>query len=138
MVSPAKLFSYLNSLTDISDGLVADISNIARSSNVEIVLQSSLISALPGFNEFSELAKLYGQVGLDLILNGGEDHLFVGTISEKNYERLKKEKVSESVFVIGQVTGKMLDKTSDQINQMNPSGVKLDEKVLKSLGFKHF
>ena len=119
------------SLTDISDGLVADISNIARSSNVEIVLHSSLISALPGFNEFSELAKLYGQVGLDLILNGGEDHLFVGTISEKNYERLKKEKVSESVFVIGQV----MEKTSDQIN---PSGVKLDEKVLKSLGFKHF
>jgi thiamine monophosphate kinase len=70
-------------------------------------------------------------VGLDLILNGGEDHLFVGTISEKNYERLKKEKVSESVFVIGQV----MEKTSDQINS---SGVKLDEKVLKSLGFKHF
>ena len=137
LVSPAKLFSYLNSLTDISDGLVADVSNIAKSSNVEIVLQSSLISGLPGFSEFSELAKLYGQAGLDLILNGGEDHLFVGTISENNYERLKKEKVSESVFVIGQV----MEKTSDQINQINqinPSGVKLDEKVLKSLGFKHF
>lgn len=127
LVSPVKLFPYLNSLTDISDGLVSDLENIAINSQVNMELDSKLLAKLPGYFEFYELAKLYGQSGLDLILHGGEDHLFIGTINESNLTTLQKEKLSDSIFIIGKV--KDLD---------GKSQVLLDGKIQTPGGFQHF
>lgn len=127
LVSPAKLFPYINSLTDISDGLVIDLASIASNSGVTMTLDSKLLAKLPGFDEFNELAKLYGEIGLELILQGGEDHLFIGTISEENLTKLQNEKVSDSIFIIGKV------KSFDGENQ-----VLLDGKRQSEGGFKHF
>ncbi|MFF3225429.1 thiamine-phosphate kinase [Nocardia suismassiliense] len=67
----------LNSLTDVSDGLLADLGHIATASGVAIDLHSSALHD-------PELENLAAQLDADAaqwILSGGEDHAFVGSWS---------------------------------------------------------
>ncbi|WP_107658462.1 thiamine-phosphate kinase [Nocardia suismassiliense] len=67
----------LNSLTDVSDGLLADLSHIATASGVAIDLHSSALHD----PELENLAAHLDADAAQWILSGGEDHAFVGSWS---------------------------------------------------------
>jgi thiamine-monophosphate kinase len=109
----AKKFRNVNAMCDVSDGLLSELNHISSASNVGIELDSKLISAIPGFKELGEATEL--EIW-DLILAGGEDHVFVATTSSD---------VPEGAFVIGKVvTG----------SGVSVSGVS----KLPATGFRHF
>jgi len=87
----AKKFRNVNSMCDVSDGLLSELNHIASASNVGIELDSNLLSQIPGFNE---LKAATNQEIWDLVLAGGEDHVFVATTSAE---------IPEGAFVIGKV-----------------------------------
>jgi thiamine-monophosphate kinase len=109
----AKKFRNVNAMCDVSDGLLSELNHISSASNVGIELDSKLISAIPGFKELGEATEL--EIW-DLVLAGGEDHVFVATTSSD---------VPEGAFVIGKVvTG----------SGVSVSGVS----KLPATGFRHF
>jgi thiamine-monophosphate kinase len=109
----AKKFRNANAMCDVSDGLLSELNHIASASNVGIELDSKLISAIPGFKELGEATEL--EIW-DLVLAGGEDHVFVATTSSE---------VPEGAFVIGKV--------------VNGSGVSVSGvSKLPATGFRHF
>jgi len=109
----AKKFRNANAMCDVSDGLLSELNHIASASNVGIELVSKLISAIPGFKELGEATEL--EIW-DLVLAGGEDHVFVATTSSE---------VPEGAFVIGKV--------------VNGSGVSVSGvSKLPATGFRHF
>ncbi|CAM4020068.1 thiamine-phosphate kinase [Nocardia ninae] len=67
----------LNSLTDVSDGLLADLGHIATASGVAIDLDSSALHD----PALEHLAARLDADAAQWILSGGEDHAFVGTWS---------------------------------------------------------
>jgi thiamine-monophosphate kinase len=71
-------FPFLNSATDISDGLVVDASHIADASSVAIEIDTKKITAHPDFEVISSIATNQEQA-LDFVLSGGEDHVLLGT-----------------------------------------------------------
>ncbi|WP_247596278.1 MULTISPECIES: thiamine-phosphate kinase [unclassified Rhodococcus (in: high G+C Gram-positive bacteria)] len=64
------------SLTDVSDGLIADLDHIAEASSVAIDLHSESITL---DDEIVDAAHDLGSSALDWALTGGEDHSFAGT-----------------------------------------------------------
>lgn len=109
----AKKFRNVNAMCDVSDGLLSELNHISSASNVGIELDSKLISAIPGFKELGEATEL--EIW-DLVLAGGEDHVFVATTSSD---------VPVGAFVIGKVvTG----------SGVSVSGVS----KLPATGFRHF
>jgi len=87
----AKKFRNVNSMCDVSDGLLSELNHIASASKVGIELDSNLLSQIPGFND---LKAATNQEIWDLVLAGGEDHVFVATTSAE---------IPEGAFVIGKV-----------------------------------
>ena len=65
-------FSRLNSAIDVSDGLLTDAGHIASASNVCVELESGRLEA-------SELKEVDPEKFLEWVLNGGEDHVLLGT-----------------------------------------------------------
>ena len=109
----AKKFRNVNAMCDVSDGLLSELNHISSASKVGIELDSKLISAIPGFKELGEATEL--EIW-DLVLAGGEDHVFVATTSSE---------VPEGAFVIGKV--------------VNGSGVSVSGvSKLPATGFRHF
>lgn len=109
----AKKFRNANAMCDVSDGLLSELNHIASASNVGIELDSKSISAIPGFKELGEATEL--EIW-DLVLAGGEDHVFVATTSSE---------VPEGAFVIGKV--------------VTGSGVRVSGvSKLPATGFRHF
>ena len=109
----AKKFRSVNAMCDVSDGLLSELSHIASASKVGIELDSKLISAIPGFKELSEATELDIW---ELVLAGGEDHVFVATTSSD---------VPDGAFVIGKVVVGL---------GVSVSGVS----KLPATGFRHF
>ncbi|WP_378732669.1 thiamine-phosphate kinase [Nocardia brasiliensis] len=66
-----------NALTDVSDGLLADLGHIAASSEVAIDLDSAALRD----NALDRIAARLDADATQWILTGGEDHAFVGTWS---------------------------------------------------------
>ena len=72
-------FSSATSLSDISDSLIVQVTQMAAASGSSFALDTELISSAP---EFSELNSLAQEVNIDVwnwILGGGEDHVFLAT-----------------------------------------------------------
>jgi len=72
-------FSSATSLSDISDSLIVQATQMAAASGSSFALDTELISRAP---EFSELNSLAQEVNIDVwnwILGGGEDHVFLAT-----------------------------------------------------------
>ncbi|MFD6156849.1 thiamine-phosphate kinase [Nocardia sp. NPDC060256] len=67
----------LNALTDVSDGLLADLGHIAELSGVAIDLDSSALQD----HSLADIAARMDADAAQWILTGGEDHAFVGTWS---------------------------------------------------------
>jgi len=87
----AKKFRNVNSMCDVSDGLLSELNHISSASNVGIELDSNLLTQIPDFND---LKVATNQEIWDLVLAGGEDHEFVATTSTET---------PEGAFVIGKV-----------------------------------
>ena len=72
-------FSSATSMSDISDALLIQATQMATASEVSFKIDTELISQIP---EFSELNLLAHEVSVDVwewILGGGEDHVFLAT-----------------------------------------------------------
>ena len=68
-----------NSLCGISDSLMIQAEQMATASGVEFEIDGELIKAHPEFAELSQVAELLDVSIFDLILSGGEDHVFLAT-----------------------------------------------------------
>ena len=75
----AKNFASAHSMCDTSDGLIADLGDIAEASQVKIVVDYKMLAAAPVFAELHECANSLGIDVAQWILGGGEDHRFVAT-----------------------------------------------------------
>lgn len=109
----AKKFRNVNSMCDVSDGLLSELNHIASASGVGIELDSKLIADIPGFKELEAGAQ---SDVWELVLSGGEDHVFVATTSTE---------IPEGAFVIGRV---------DSGTGVKVSGIS----NLPATGFRHF
>jgi len=109
----AKKFREVSAMCDVSDGLLSELSHIASASDVGIELDSKLIEQIPGFKELETATQ--GDVW-ELVLAGGEDHVFVATTSTD---------IPEGAHVIGKV--------------VSGTGVKVSGvSKLPAIGFRHF
>ena len=68
-----------NSLCDISDSLMIQAEQLADASDVQFEIDGDLIKAHQDFAELSQVAELLDVSVFDLILSGGEDHVFLAT-----------------------------------------------------------
>ena len=109
----AKRFRKVNAMCDVSDGLLSELNHIASASSVGIELDSKLVSQIPGF---TELKAATNKDIWDLVLAGGEDHVFVATTSAA---------IPEGAFVIGKVVSGA---------EVRVSGIS----KLPAVGFRHF
>jgi thiamine-monophosphate kinase len=109
----AKKFREVSAMCDVSDGLLSELSHIASASDVGIELDSKLIEQIPGFKELK--AATNGHVW-ELVLAGGEDHVFVATTSTD---------IPQGAHVIGKVVSG---------TEVKVSGVS----KLPAIGFRHF
>jgi len=109
----AASFRNVNSMCDVSDGLLSELNHIASASGIGIELDSKLIEQIPGFKELDGAGQ--GDVW-ELVLSGGEDHEFVATTSAT---------IPKGAHAIGKVVA--------------GSGVKVSGiSELPAIGFRHF
>lgn len=99
-------YEKLSSAIDISDGLITDAGHIAESSEVQIALQSDALRS-------SELQALDETNFMRWVLEGGEDHVLLGTAKE----------AIDGFTVIGRV--------------LQGRGVTLDGKEISAGGYSH-
>lgn len=71
-----------NSLCDVSDSLLIQGQQMADASGVQFEIDAKLFEQHPDFNELSEVAAGLEISVFDLILSGGEDHVFLATGKE--------------------------------------------------------
>lgn len=71
-----------NSLCDVSDSLVIQGQQMADASGVLFEIDAKLFEQHPDFNELADLATALEISVFDLILSGGEDHVFLATGKE--------------------------------------------------------
>ncbi|MBA7617497.1 Thiamine-monophosphate kinase [subsurface metagenome] len=107
---------------DISDGLVADLSQIGKASQVGAHIEVERVPVEPA------VKTAFGERALELALSGGEDYELLFTASSEIVERLKKA-ASVPVTAIGEiVAGKgvsLVDKAGNPFK-------------LKKAGWEHF
>lgn len=113
------------SLNDVSDGIASELNEIASASGVTIVIEAEKLPKSSQLTSFSEDKQLHW------MLNGGEDYELVGTLSEENWLKIKKEceKKDLQITKIGYVKegpARVLIKQGEQLN------------LLQKLGFNHF
>ena len=68
-----------NSLCDVSDSLMIQGEQIAEASGVSLEIDGELLAKHPDFAELSQIAAQLEVSVFDLILSGGEDHIFLAT-----------------------------------------------------------
>ena len=68
-----------NSLCDVSDSLMIQSKQMAEASGVQFEIDAKLFENHPDFAELSEVANELKVSVFDLILSGGEDHIFLAT-----------------------------------------------------------
>lgn len=101
-------FPFLNSATDISDGLMIDASHIASSSGVALEIESKSLMTNP---QFEKLLHIFDEPenALSVVLNGGEDHVLLGTTADpKNlpdFMTIGTVVSGHGVFVDGKLRG---------------------------------
>jgi len=72
-------FASATSMSDVSDSVITQGRQMAKSSGVRFEFDVNAIESAEGFGEISELAHELGVNALDLILQGGEDHVLLAT-----------------------------------------------------------
>jgi thiamine-monophosphate kinase len=110
-----KLATHATSMIDISDGLVSDLSHIAKASGVSIDIQTAEFE-LP--EPLAAAASAFNGNALEWILTGGEDHAFAATFKTAL-------DVPSGWTIIGSV-------------QSGEPGVTVDGEVYSGKGWDHF
>ncbi|MFC7447317.1 thiamine-phosphate kinase [Rhodococcus daqingensis] len=90
-------------MTDVSDGLVADLGHMCTASGVAVDLDSALLEPGP---ELAAAAEALGADALDWVLTGGEDHALVATFPAdvplpEGWRRIGSVLAGEGVLVDG-------------------------------------
>ena len=95
--SMAKFFS---SSIDSSDGLAASLYELARQSEVNLIIENA-----PSAKGIQQFAIDNGLADRDLIFYGGEEYEIIATISKVNLERVRSltRKLKLKLYVIGRV-----------------------------------
>jgi len=112
------------SMIDISDGLASELHHIARNSNVGINIHED---KLPYASNMQETAIEFKLDPNTAILNGGEDYELLFTISQDDFEKVKKH---PDIHFIGYVNEK-----SSGLNMVTAKGNPIP---LKAQGWDHF
>ncbi|ODS31896.1 MAG: thiamine-monophosphate kinase [Candidatus Scalindua rubra] len=121
-----KKFS-INSMIDISDGLVADLNHILEESKVGAILYRDKI---PISTDAKKLARKTGLSALYHALHDGEDYELLFTLSNKESEKLLASKpLQVRLSKIGHI------KKSNGIVMQDSKG-KL--RIINPIGYKHF
>ena len=108
------------SLNDISDGLSQELNEIAAASRVIINLDKDKI---PLSEETIRLGKRLGTDSLNWAFTGGEDYELAGTISPKNWEKIKgSHPVTEIGIVCDKGAGQVFIKSKNETVLMIPKG----------------
>ena len=118
---------YINSATDISDGLLADLNNIILSSNCGAEIN---IEKIPFSKQTKELLNL-NKINTNYLITCGEDYQLIFTAYKKNSKKIISlaRKHLLKITKIGSILKKKKLIVLDQNNK---------ELSFKSLGFKHF
>ena len=118
------LSKYVNSMIDVSDGLLLDLKRILNSSNKGAKI---FYENIPVSNKLSSFCLKYNFNEYEIVLSGGEDYVLLFTISPENELNLKKE--NTQYYIIGQVN-----------NNQDELIVKHKNKTikLKDYGYDHF
>jgi thiamine-monophosphate kinase len=72
-------FTGATAMSDLSDSLITQGEQMAKASAVEFSIDFELFSAATDFADLKKLAQEFGLELRDLILGGGEDHVFIAT-----------------------------------------------------------
>jgi len=80
--SMAKFFS---SSIDSSDGLAASVYEVAKQSQVDIILNN-----VPSGKGIEQFAQHNGLVVRDLVYYGGEEYEIIATLSKTNLEKVRR------------------------------------------------
>lgn len=112
------------SMMDASDGLADCLIQISNQSSVKIIVDENKI---PISKEFISTCKTLKKDPLMLSLYGGEDYQLVGTISQKDYKKIKNLKELK-------IIGKVVKGKSAFLKQKNNKLVRLS----MNKSFKHF
>jgi len=109
------------SMIDVSDGLVADLENIARESGVGIEIDTEKI-VVPA--ELVSTAAAFGADPMAWILAGGDDHAFVATFPPT-------KPLPAGFAAIGTVV-------IDRVGEVHIDGVRYEDAYGATPGFQHF
>ena len=108
------------SLNDVSDGLSQELNEIAAASKVIINLDKDKI---PLSEETIRLGKRLGTDPLNWAFTGGEDYELAGTMSRKNWEKIKGSlPVTEIGIVCDKGSGRVFIKSKNETVLMIPKG----------------
>ena len=108
------------SLNDISDGLSQELNEIAAASRVIINLDKDKI---PLSEETIRLGKRLGTDPLNWAFTGGEDYELAGTMSRKNWGKIKGSRlVTEIGIVCDKGAGQVFIKSKNETVLMIPKG----------------
>lgn len=110
----------VTSLNDVSDGLSQELNEIAAASKVIINLDKDKI---PLSEETIRLGKRLGTDPLNWAFTGGEDYELAGTMSRKNWEKIKGSLlVTEIGIVCDKGSGQVFIKSKNETVLMIPKG----------------
>jgi len=107
--------SRFTSLIDTSDGLISEANHLSEASGVQLAIERDLLADMPGFSELDFLARNEHMDLWSLILHGGEDHRFLGTV---------RGEIPQGFFRIGTVREGV--------------GVSVDGEIARHEGFDQF
>lgn len=121
--SMAKFFS---SSIDSSDGLAASVYEVAKQSQVDIILNN-----VPSGKGIEQFAQHNGLVVRDLVYYGGEEYEIIATLSKTNLEKVRRlaEKLKLKFYVIGRV-----EKGKGRVFVLSQKGTRLN---LRDAGYIH-
>ena len=122
-----KLSRYLSSSIDSSDGLALSLYELAKESNVDMLIYKDKIPIPSELQKFSIINNLDLD---DLIFYGGEEYHIVGTVAKKNLSKIKTlKKYGLDFFIIGRAI--------DGIGKVFVDCSNKQRKLLKNKGFIH-
>jgi thiamine-monophosphate kinase len=121
--SMAKFFS---SSIDSSDGLAASVYELAKQSQVDIMLDNT-----PSAEGIQQFAQDNGLVLKDLVYYGGEEYEIIATVSKTNLEKVRRlaQKLKLKLYVIGRV-----EEGKGRVSVLSQRGMRLH---LREGGYVH-
>jgi thiamine-monophosphate kinase len=127
--------------TDISDGLIADLTNICKSSklNAEIYLDD-----IPLSNEAKNYIKTHDKYSINDLITGGEDYELIFTTSPNNSKKIQflAKKLEIKITNIGKITPKKNNQNNKfkvvlYKNRYNVNK-KFNQIFIEKTGYEHF